>query len=325
MQKPIVSVIVLTLNSERFIRRCLESIQSQTYKNYEVIIVDAGSLDNTKKTVESYGTRFRWLELPNSDMGAARNYGMSRSTGEYICFLDSDDFYLPLMLETQIKFLIEHVNVDVVFSSAWHFRSKDPSRLGRKHISRQPAELSDYLKGMNHNLGTMCMRRGLYEKGFIFGEGESGRYGEEWRLQLSMALQGVSMAFQPKQLMVAELRPDSHTTWSRQWKMKAMMIEQIQGVSKSLSDEQARCFDLKNILDNLRMKLIIALILDGQRDMALRLVVSISQFKLRNISRLVVLLSFCVPVTLLKKALSTIWLKIQDRSFEWHNRSILSE
>ena len=106
------SIIVLTYNSEQYIKRCLKSILDQTYSNFEVIIVDNGSKDSTKKIVSSFDKRFKWTECLNSDMGMARNFGINQAKGEYICFLDSDDYYLNNKLEIQLDY-IEKYSADV--------------------------------------------------------------------------------------------------------------------------------------------------------------------------------------------------------------------
>ena len=87
---PLVSVILLTLNSEKYIARALRSVYSQDYENIEVLVIDAGSSDSTKDIVTSFSGA-RWLVLPNSDMGMARNFGVRESVGDVIMFLDSDD------------------------------------------------------------------------------------------------------------------------------------------------------------------------------------------------------------------------------------------
>ena len=87
----IVSVIILTFDSELYIKRAVLSVLNQTYNNIEILIVDAGSTDNTKSIALSL-SQIVWLDLPESDMGMARNYGVKHSNGDFIMFLDSDDF-----------------------------------------------------------------------------------------------------------------------------------------------------------------------------------------------------------------------------------------
>jgi glycosyltransferase involved in cell wall biosynthesis len=317
MINPVVSVVVLTKNSMMYIARCLKSLEHQTLQNFEVLIVDAGSTDNTRAIVNTFDDRFKWLDLPNSDMGAARNYGISNSKGEIVFFLDSDDFYLPTKLESQVKFLQCHPNVDVHFCAAWHFRTGNTVRLGLKKTNAQPASINDFIQGRNHNLGTMSLRRSILDTGFKFGEGDRGRYGEEWRLQLSMAVSGVQMVFQPEPLVVVEIRPDSHTAWSLQWVMKQQAIREIENVATLLTPAQRGAIDITRILDNFRWKLVIALLLDGRNMEALDAANTITDSVKARRARQLIAFSRYFHKTILQKTLRIMWIWRQNRSFTW--------
>lgn len=93
---PKVSIIIPVYNGENSISISLDSILSQTFKDYEVIIIDDGSNDKTNDIVSSYtnsDNRFRYFYQQNQGVSGARNNGIKKSNGDYICFLDSDDFY----------------------------------------------------------------------------------------------------------------------------------------------------------------------------------------------------------------------------------------
>jgi glycosyltransferase involved in cell wall biosynthesis len=319
--RPVVSIVIPTLNSETYIERCLRSLERQTFASFEALIVDAGSTDQTHAIAAKFDARFKWLELPKSDMGAARNHGMRMSKAEYICFLDSDDFYLQQKIERQLNELRAHPEIDVVYCSAWHFRTGAPDRVGLKKLSAQPEALKDYLEGRNHNLNTMFMRRSVWDAGFAFGEGDRGRYGEEWRLQLSMAQRGVPMAFRPDPLVVVEVRPDSHTLWSRQWMMKQQAIAEIEHVASLLTPAQRATVDVASILNAFRCKLMVALLLDGRKREAGQAAASITNLHLaRKAKRLAVLCSI-LPKVLLSSLLRMGWLARQNRSFDWEAAS----
>ena len=105
MEKNIkVSVIVPVYNVEKYIRQCLESIINQTYKNLEIIVVNDGTKDNSMKIVEEYlsDERIKVINKENGGIASARNRGIDEATGEYISFVDSDDW---LELNTYEKFL----------------------------------------------------------------------------------------------------------------------------------------------------------------------------------------------------------------------------
>lgn len=92
---PLISIIVPVYNSEKYIRRCIESLLKQEYSNIEIIIINDGSSDNSLLVAEEYlpkDNRIRIINQKNSGVSKARNIGIDNVTGEYICFVDSDDY-----------------------------------------------------------------------------------------------------------------------------------------------------------------------------------------------------------------------------------------
>ena len=101
-----VSVIIPTHNSAHVIGQAIESVLAQTYRDFEIIVVDDASADNTAEVASRYGDRVRYLRREtNGGAGAARNDGIRASAGEFICFLDADDLYLPGRLQAAVAFL----------------------------------------------------------------------------------------------------------------------------------------------------------------------------------------------------------------------------
>lgn len=112
-----VSVIIPMYNSSKHIEECINSVINQTYKNLEIIVVDDASSDNSVNIVESkHDSRIKIIKL-HKNVGAAmaRNNGIKQATGDFICFLDSDDFWYLEKIEKQIKF-IEQNNCEFVYS-----------------------------------------------------------------------------------------------------------------------------------------------------------------------------------------------------------------
>lgn len=311
------SIIILTYNSEKYIRRCLTSLQLQTFTDFEAIVVDAGSNDKTKEIFDEFDERFKWLELPNSDMGMARNFGIQNSVGEIIFFLDSDDFYLPEKLQWQFDFFSKNPEMDVLYTSVWHYRTSITSKVGLKKNNNQPIEIKDFLNGYNHNLNGMSIRRKIWDAGFKFGEGDNGRYGEEWRFQLSIALGKVSMIFAPQPLAVVELRPDSHTLWTRQWKMKEMALQEIAKKSKLLDSKKVDNFKVKIIMDNMRLKLIIAYLLDEKKIEAENEIPKINNSRIKFSGVIILKINSFFPINLTKKLIKYYWTRHQNTSFNW--------
>jgi glycosyltransferase involved in cell wall biosynthesis len=113
--KPGVSVIIPTYNRAELVTRAIESVLTQTYKNYEIIVVDDGSTDNTGELLRRrYGNRIQYIYQDNAGVSSARNTGINASRFELVAFLDSDDVWLPKKLEVQIFAMSEP---DIVLSS----------------------------------------------------------------------------------------------------------------------------------------------------------------------------------------------------------------
>lgn len=102
-------------NGEKYIQEAIESVLNQTYKDIELVVVDDGSNDNTRKIVEKYKDVI-YIYQENKGQGSARNLGIEVSKGEYLAFLDSDDLYAPDKIEKQLKILLKNNNIDVVYN-----------------------------------------------------------------------------------------------------------------------------------------------------------------------------------------------------------------
>ena len=105
----LISVIIPTFNRVEFISEAIDSVLSQTYSNFEIIVVDDGSTDNTKQLLTKYGSRITYDFQENKGVSSARNKGLDIAKGEWIAFLDSDDIWLPEKLSLQMQDLEQHV------------------------------------------------------------------------------------------------------------------------------------------------------------------------------------------------------------------------
>lgn len=119
--QPIVSVIIPTFNREKLLQRAINSVLKQDFKDWELIIVDDGSSDNTFDLVNSYlmiCENIRFIKHSNRKLPLSLNAGILLSVGKYICFLGSDDEYKSSYIKERVKFMNENPNVDLIHGGA---------------------------------------------------------------------------------------------------------------------------------------------------------------------------------------------------------------
>ena len=114
---PKVSVVIPTHNREGLLRVAMESVLAQTFRDFEIIVVDDGSTDGTAKAVREFSDgRVRYFHLEHGERSRARNFGLEKARGDYVAFLDDDDVCLPNRLSSQGDFLSRHPDVGLVGS-----------------------------------------------------------------------------------------------------------------------------------------------------------------------------------------------------------------
>ena len=141
--QPLVSVIIIFLNAERFIEEAIESVFAQTYPNWELLLVDDGSADGSTAIACRYAHRYpakvRYLEHAghqNRGMSAARNLGICNATGSYIALLDADDAWFENIIEDQVATLEAHPEAAMVYGPLhwWYSWTGDPDDRLRDYI-----------------------------------------------------------------------------------------------------------------------------------------------------------------------------------------------
>lgn len=130
-----VSVVTPVYNGEAFLPRFLKSIQAQTYRDLELILIDDGSSDQTvmvarnwKQRLEKEGIAVRIVEVPHRNASSAMGYGLPFVSGEYLCWPDSDDILRETSIEERVEFLKKYPEYHCVRSLAWYFDSESGER-----------------------------------------------------------------------------------------------------------------------------------------------------------------------------------------------------
>jgi glycosyltransferase involved in cell wall biosynthesis len=106
-KKPLVSVIIPNFNYSKYLGQTIESVLSQTYDNFEILVVDDGSTDDSVEVAKQYSSKIRLICQSNGGVSSARNEGILNSRGSFVCFLDADDFWESNKLELQMNLALE--------------------------------------------------------------------------------------------------------------------------------------------------------------------------------------------------------------------------
>lgn len=197
-----VSVIVPTYNSGRFLPDAFESLRAQTYPDWECIVVDDGSTDDTAavlRVAAANDGRVRYVSQANAGPSAARNRGIAESVGEYIQFLDADDVLSPTKLETQVGVMETDPSIGIVYSDARFFRDSETTLVGHRIPGPRPSTTLDepasdpLLHALIHN-NIMAIEGPLIRRSAVTTVGpfeESLSRMEDWQYWLRCALGGV--------------------------------------------------------------------------------------------------------------------------------------
>jgi glycosyltransferase involved in cell wall biosynthesis len=113
---PRVSIIIPTFNCARFLGQALQSVFEQTYADYEIVVVDDGSTDGTRELLAPLSDKIHYVYQSNRGLPSARNVGVSKSSGEFLAYLDADDKWYPRKLEHQVAFMDVHPECGLVHS-----------------------------------------------------------------------------------------------------------------------------------------------------------------------------------------------------------------
>lgn len=189
--KSLVSVIIPTFNMASFLSQAIQSVLNQTFSDFELIVIDDGSNDNTKSVVHSFNdVRIEYVYQENKGLSGARNTGLRLASGKYIAFLDADDLFLPDKLAVQSKYLEEHLEVGVVVGG---FQRIDSEGNLIKETYFKPGQVSmeDLLVANRFIIHSTMIRRSCIEE--IGGFDESLKGAEEWDFHSRLAISGCRM------------------------------------------------------------------------------------------------------------------------------------
>ena len=135
-ETPLISVVIATYNRSGLLKETIDSVLKQTFREFELIVVDDGSTDDTERALQSYGDRLRYFRQANRGPSAARNFGVAQALASWISIQDSDDLCAPDHLETLYNFVKENPDVGMVFANGSYI--DDPG--GKTIIPREKSK-----------------------------------------------------------------------------------------------------------------------------------------------------------------------------------------
>ncbi len=181
-----VSVLIPTYNRAEYLGEAIESVLAQTYRDFEIVVVDDGSTDHTSELVKRYPSA-RYVYQDHAGIPRARNRALAEAKGELIAWLDSDDLYAPKKLEKQVQYILDHPDCSIVFCFPESF-----SNIEYPEMTAYQRRLVDaYGKNYCTCLPSALMRRDLFQRNGQFNEAYACGEDTEWIARIAAG--GVSV------------------------------------------------------------------------------------------------------------------------------------
>jgi glycosyltransferase involved in cell wall biosynthesis len=207
----LVSVIIPAHNVAPFIVETLESLFAQTWRDFEAIVINDGSTDNTEERLAPYRDRIIYVKQNNRGLAAARNAGLRVARGRFIALLDGDDLWEPRFLEELMEMLRDDPDLSVAYPNAVFFGS--PNFAGRLYQdvfpAAEPVTFDRVLRRECYIFGSLLIRREALNEVGLFDESLDGHGAEDFELWLRMLLRGHRFRFTREPLAKYRWRRDS--------------------------------------------------------------------------------------------------------------------
>lgn len=235
-----VSVIIPCYNTGRYLAEAIQSVLDQTYHDFEIIIVDDGSTDDTREVARRFDdSRVHYIWQANKGLAGARNTGLRAAKGELVAFLDADDTYLPEKLQSEVEVMLGSPGIAMVVNG-WIFVDPEGSPLDIvQPWQEHPADpgLAYWLLGLPFVVhGVMLRRDKLAQIGYF---DETLKASEDWDLFIRLAAGGSDMVWGRKIVCTYRIHQQNMTRSGRRLLDKIRVLDKYYAVATN-GDEQAR-------------------------------------------------------------------------------------
>lgn len=263
---PLVSIIIPCYNQGRYLSDAVNCLATQSYNNWECVIVNDGSQDNTLSIANELAQkepRLKVVNQNNKGLSGARNSGLSAANGEVFQFLDADDLLEKNKLQEQVEFLLEHPGVGIVFSDARYFTTEDP---GLRSVGPYTLEKSKpwipslwerktplIEKSLSHNLFPVncpLVRKEVFDKVGNWNEDLAAH--EDWEFWIRCAIADIKMEFLDAPDTLALIRMHSESMTHDTERMNKSIFQMRVLLGPLLKDPSERLFNFKRGLHSLQ-------------------------------------------------------------------------
>lgn len=166
-----ISVVIPTFNRSAFLKKAIGSVLSQSYQDFELIVIDDGSEDDTSRVVASFDSGIKYIKQKNKGPAAARNLGIKNSKGEFIAFLDSDDWWNHSKLGIQFKAMQENPEYAISHTEEVWYRNGELLNQKQKHRKHHGYIFDKCLPMCAVSMSTVMARREIFDNVGLFDEG----------------------------------------------------------------------------------------------------------------------------------------------------------
>jgi len=164
-EEPLVTVLMNGYNCEKYLKEAIESVYSQTYKNWEIVFIDNCSTDNTAKIANSFNNKLKYHTTPeHTNICQARIYAKEFITGDFLCILDTDDLWMPEKLEKQVKLMQENQDTGIIYTNTIYFTDTGSEKLAYDSMMPSGNLFKQLLENYFFSFETVMIRKSTMDE-----------------------------------------------------------------------------------------------------------------------------------------------------------------